>query len=164
MTLSKSVGSSMSVYIFESRDQYKICESRTYLDDSYYVRISRRKTQQAQKCSESEDGIFSAVESRFHWDRLRRLRRTVCGILSEVHEWRLWSKWYINDRLTRRQESYEPGTGSAPPGLTMEINCFIRSEYSVPSDAKIANAKEWAEEIGRNEEELIHDQLEGRET
>jgi hypothetical protein len=43
----------------------------------------------------------------------------------------------------------------------MEIKCFMSSECSVPSDAKIANAEEWAEEIGRDEEESIHDQLEG---
>jgi len=42
----------------------------------------------------------------------------------------------------------------------MEINCLVSSGCSVPSDAKIANAEEWAEEIGRDEE-AIHDRLEG---
>jgi hypothetical protein len=59
----------------------------------------------------------------------------------------------VSDILTNdfqeKKEGYEPGTGSAPPGLTMEINCFISSECSVPSDAKIANAEERAEEIGQ---------------
>jgi hypothetical protein len=55
----------------------------------------------------------------------------------------------FNERLPRKEEGYKPGTGSAPPGLTMEINSFISSEYSVPSDAKISKAEEWAEEIGQ---------------
>jgi hypothetical protein len=71
----------------------------------------------------------------------------------------------VSDILTNdfqeKKEGYEPGTGSGPPGLTMEINSFISSECSVPSDAKIANTEEWAEEIGRDAEESIHDQLEG---
>ena len=65
--------------------------------------------QQAQKGSQREDGMFfliGKVESRFRCqDRLRRLRSTVSGILSKVHEWRLWIKWYINDRLPRNNKS-----------------------------------------------------------